>query len=148
MNYQFILWLVPLACVLHAWEERSGDWKGWTEKAFGLRLASWDVFYATSGTLILAAMVGALIGWRLPALALTIPAVLVIHALSLHVLPSLAQRRLAPGTVTAVLLYLPVTVWALYGAYLDGALGPHVVVISVLLGVLYSLRLETYVFTW
>jgi hypothetical protein len=41
-----------------------------------------------------------------------------------------------PGTITAVLLYLPVAAWAYYGAYLDGVLTPQVIVVSSLGGAL------------
>jgi len=41
---------------------------------------------------------------------------IVANALFFHILPTIVQGRVAPGTYTAVLLYVPFSSWALIGA--------------------------------
>jgi hypothetical protein len=48
-----------------------------------------------------------MIGWRLPEVSLTFPALALINSLFFHIGPPLVQRRFSPGTITAALLFLP-----------------------------------------
>lgn len=77
----------------------------------------------------------AAVGWRAPAFALSLPAALLINAAFVHVLPSITARRPNPGLITAVLLYLPISIWAYPAAAGDdGALDLGTPVLSALLG--------------
>ncbi len=77
-----------------------------------------------------------MIGWRLPEVSLTFPALALVNATFFHIGPTLVQRRFSPGTITAVLLFLPVGIWLYYAAYLDGALTVRLGVLSALGGAL------------
>jgi hypothetical protein len=70
--------------------------------------------------LFVAALFLAGIGWRLPALSLTIPAATLVNAVFFHILPTVVQHRVSPGVYTATLLYLPFSSWAFVGAWRDG----------------------------
>ena len=52
----------------------------------------------------------AMVGWKLPEFSLMISALIGINGL-IHLSGSLIKRRLFPGVVTGVLLYLPVSLW-------------------------------------
>ena len=75
-----------------------------------------------------------MIGWRLPEVSLTFPTLALVNALLFHIGPTVVQRRFSPGTITAVLLFLPVGIWSYYGAYLDGVLTIQIDVVSALGG--------------
>jgi len=66
-------------------------------------------FVAANSMLAVAALLLPRVGWRRPTLAIFF-----------HILPSILQSRVAPGTHTASLLYLPFSSWALVGATRDG----------------------------
>jgi len=53
-----------------------------------------------------------------------------------HIVPVLVTRIFSPGVITAVLLFLPVTAWIYYSAYLDGVLSSSTIVISSVSGAL------------
>lgn len=129
------LWVVTMGTALHVLDEHSMDWKAWAEQALGLRV-SWADFYVTNAAMLVAAVAGAHIGWRLPSVSLSVPALTVINALGLHLGPTVRQRRYAPGTVTALLVYLPAAAWAYEGARRDGVLTAGVAIRSLLGGAL------------
>ena len=77
-----------------------------------------------------------MIGWRFPTVALIFPAFMVVNALLFHVLPVLVTRIFSPGLFTALILFLPVTVWLYLGAWQDGVLTTGAVLISSVMGFL------------
>ena len=91
-------------------------------------------FWPTNGFLIVFGIAAAAVGWRAPAFALSLPAVLLVNTAFFHVLPSLTARRPNPGLFTAVLLYLPISIWAYVAAGDDGVLDAGTLVLSVILG--------------
>ncbi len=97
---------------------------------------TWSDFYVTKAIAVVTGISTAMIGWRLPEVSLTFPALALINALFFHIGPTLVQRRFSPGTITAVLLFLPVGIWSYYGAYLDGVLTLKASVLSTLGGAL------------
>ena len=55
------------------------------------------------------ALAGAAIGWWAPAVSLAIPAFFVLNAVFVHMMPSARDERLTQGTISAVVIYLPVS---------------------------------------
>ena len=119
--FAFVLWLMLFAYALHILEEHTLNWLGWARSTLKLDL-TWSDFYVTNAIVVVAGISTAMIGWRLPEVSLMFPALALINALFFHIGPTLVQRRFSPGTITAVLLFLPVGIWAYNGAYLDGVL--------------------------
>ena len=97
---------------------------------------TWSDFYVINAIVVVTGISTAMIGWRLPEVSLTFPALALINSLFFHVGPPLVQRRFSPGTITAALLFLPVGIWAYYGVYLDRVLTIRAGVLSALGGVL------------
>jgi hypothetical protein len=138
LSHEYVLWVVVIGCTLHVLEESVLEWVSVTRpmaSRFGVTI-TWSDFYVVNAAMIVGGIAGAMIGWRSPEISLMLPALTAINALPFHVGGSLAARRLVPGTITAVLIYLPVAAWAYYGAYLDGVLTTQVIVVSVLGGAL------------
>lgn len=61
---------------------------------------------------------------------------MVVNAILFHIAPVLVTRIFSPGVITAVLLFLPVTAWIYYNAYLDGVLTFSTVALSSVSGAL------------
>ena len=135
--HQWVLWVLFAATALHVVEEHALGWQGWAAGWLGGRLGvkpTWMDFWPTNGFLIVYGVAAAAVGWRAPAFALSVPAVLLINTAFFHVLPSVTARRPNPGCFTAVILYLPISVWAFVAAADDGVLGAGTLVLSVVLG--------------
>jgi hypothetical protein len=124
-THAWTLWVVAVSCALHALEEYATGWQAWARVALGIAMPT-EVFVAMNAVLAVAALGLAGVGWRRPALGLVIPAATLANALLFHILPTLVQRRVAPGLYTAALLYVPFSSWALIGAMRDGAPRPAV----------------------
>lgn len=136
MNHEYILWIALFAYALHIVEEYTFDWKGWAASVLKLPV-SWTHFALVNGAVVVLGIACASVGWALPGFALSLPALMVINATFFHVLPFIVTKgRFSPGLATAVILFYPISLWAYYGAYLDGILSAGVAVISVVLGAL------------
>jgi hypothetical protein len=133
----WVLWVLVTASALHVVEEHALGWQGWAARWLGGRLGvkpTWMDFWPTNGFLIVYGIAAAAVGRRAPAFALSLPAALLINTLSFHVLPSVTARRPNPGLFTAVLLYLPISIWAFVAAGDDGVLDAGTLALSVLVG--------------
>jgi len=138
MTHEYVLWVVVLGCSIHVVEESVLDWVKVSQPVaarFGVTV-TWSDFYVVNAAMIFGAIAGAMIGWRSPAISLMIPALTVVNAVIFHVAGSLVMRRFVPGTITAVLVYLPIAAWTYVGAGQDGVLTAPVILLSSLGGVL------------
>jgi hypothetical protein len=134
----WVLWILVAASALHVVEEHALGWQGWATQAFtriGVR-PTWTDFWATNAALIVIGVAAAATGWRAPAFALALPAVCIINALLFHLLPSLTARRINPGCLTAVALYLPIAAWCYIEAGNAGVLGAGTLLGSIAIGAL------------
>ena len=117
--HEWTLWVVALATAVHATEEYLSGWQQWAPATLGISLPA-SVFIPINAGLVLIALVLASIGWRRTAAALVIPFGTLINALFLHILPSILQGAIAPGTWSALFLYVPFSSWAIVAAWRDG----------------------------
>jgi len=135
VKHTYILWVMVVAYALHIVEEHNLDWKGWVK-----RNANFDVpladFYVVNAALIVGMIATAMIGWQLPELSLAPAALMFINGLLFHIGASLVKRQYSPGALTSLVLFLPIGMWAYYGAYLDGVLTTSVALWSIVLGAL------------
>jgi Protein of unknown function with HXXEE motif len=137
MGHEWVLWILLTASALHVVEEHALGWQGWASEAIGPRIGvvpTWTDFWATNGLLIVFGVSAAAVGWRAPGFALAFPALCLINAVLFHFLPTLQARRPNPGVFTALLLYLPIGVWAYAAASADGVLSGATLALSVLIG--------------
>ena len=100
---------------------------------FGVTFTTVDFFF-TATLLIFYALAGAAIGWWAPAVSLAVPALFIVNAVFLHMLPSARSDRLTPGTLSAIFIYLPVAAAMFWAAAEDGYLDFGTVVLAFVLG--------------
>jgi hypothetical protein len=135
MNHEYILWVMIVAYAMHIVEEHNLDWRGWVKRHANFDVSLAD-FYVVNAALVVGMIATAMIGWRLPELSLALAALMFINGLFFHLGASLVKRQYSPGALTALILFLPVSAWAYYGAYLDGVLTTSVALWSIVLGAL------------
>lgn len=90
-----------------------------------------------NGLFLLLCFVAALVGQKVPVFSLSIAGLCGINAMT-HVLGAARARRYAPGLLTGVFLYLPLSVLAYYLAIRSGQLSVWQGIGSVLLGLAYQ----------
>jgi hypothetical protein len=71
-----------------------------------------------------------------PSFALLLPALQWINGLFFHIIPSLIQKRISPGVVTACVLFLPISTYTYVGAWKDHVLTWDVFILSFIFGAL------------
>jgi hypothetical protein len=119
MTSEWTLWVVAVSCALHAAEEYFSGWQRWAYETLGIAMPT-ALFVVANTVLVILALVLARVGWRRSAASLVVPAATLMNAILFHILPTILQRRIAPGLVTAVLLYVPFSTWAYVAAWRDG----------------------------
>jgi hypothetical protein len=132
-NHEIWLWVAIAVYGVHILEEYMLDWKNWANHVMKLPVV-WPDFYVTNALVVVLGVVAAAIGWRLPAISLAFPALMVINAVFFHILPFAVTRKYSPGFATAVVLFLPVGLGLFYGAHHDGALSTATLVTAIALG--------------
>ncbi|MEA1053660.1 HXXEE domain-containing protein [Lamprobacter modestohalophilus] len=152
MSHDYILWIATFAYAFHVVEEYMFDWKNWAINVIKLPL-NWVHFSVVNAVVIIFGISCSSVAWSLPAYALSLPALMLINATLFHVLPFIKTKgRFSPGLGSAVLLFYPISIWAYYGAYLDGVLTVSTLTISFIIGailmaspiVMLKLRLHPY----
>jgi Protein of unknown function with HXXEE motif len=137
VEHDWMLWTLVTASAVHIVEERGMGWQGWAGTTLGPRLGvipTWLDFWATNMLLLVFGVSAASVGWRAPGFALAFPALCLLNAVLFHALPSLLAWRPNPGLVSALLLYLPLGIWAYAAAGSDGQLGAVNVILSIVIG--------------
>ena len=135
--HQWVLWVLLFASALHVVEEHALGWQGWASERLGPLLGAkptWADFWATNAALIVFGIAAAEVGWKAPAFALSFAALALINAVFFHIVPSVQARHPNPGCFTAVLLYVPIGIWAYAAAADDNRLDFGVVAGSILIG--------------
>lgn len=129
-EHEFTLWVVVMALGLHFLEEFALDLRTWLAYVLGVS-ATWEQFHLINAVVTLIAVGGAVVGWRRPELSLIMPAVVIVNAVAFHLGFSIIWWRYSPGTVSALLLFVPAGLWVFVGAHRDGVLTPRAVWVSV-----------------
>jgi hypothetical protein len=133
-----LLWILVFAYALHILEEYFMDWQSWAEQ-LARRPVSWTDFYLINAAVIIGGICMAVVGWQIPSFSLMLPALMLINGILVHLLPSLIRWQYAPGLVTAVVLFVPLGVWAFYTAFEDGVLTHQILLLASLGGVVLML---------
>lgn len=120
-THEFTLWVVVMVLGLHYLEEFAFDLRTWLEAVLRVPV-TWEQFHLVNAVVTLMAIGGGLVGWRRPDLSLIIPAILLVNAIVFHLGFSVLWRAYSPGTISALLLFVPAGVWCFVGARRDGVL--------------------------
>ena len=137
-SHDYILWIATLAYALHVMEEFAFDWKTWAVKVMGFDV-DWPLFYVTNAAVMVGGICLSMIGWRWPEVSLAFPALMLINAVFLHVVPIIRYRQFSPGIFTAVFLFFPIGIAAYVLAANDQVLTPSALIISLLIGAFFMI---------
>jgi len=99
----------------------------------------WPLFYVTNAAVIVGGMSLSMIGWRWPEVSLGFPALMLINAVFLHIIPIIRHRQFSPGVFTSVILFFPIGIAAYVLAANDQVLFPSTVIISLLIGAAFMI---------
>ena len=132
-THEHVLWILVIAFAAHVLEEYRLGWVEWASSALGLHVDAARFFLVNAAAMVMA-IAAAMIGWRSAEVSLLLPASLLANAIFFHILPTIVQGRFSPGTITAVVLYLPLIAWTYRCAWRDGVLTRRALAISSVLG--------------
>ena len=82
--HDYLLWLTLAAYAVHVLEEATLNWKAWAINALHLTNVEWSIFDIANMAVMFIAIGAAMIGWKLPAFALIIPALMLINGIFFH----------------------------------------------------------------
>lgn len=111
--------LLLAAAVLHVAEEYTRDWVGWMRTYGFVKSVTRKQFVVINALFLFLMLMSAFYGDRYPVFGLSTAALLFINAW-FHIFPSIWLGKYTPGLVTAVLLYLPLPIWAYWRVWSAG----------------------------
>jgi hypothetical protein len=137
----WVLWVFVGAAAIHVVEE-FGFPGGFLEtmRRFSPRFApsvTTSLAVIINGLFLLLCITGAIVGDRSPFLGLSIASLLFLNAL-MHIEGSIRAKGYAPGLISGILLYLPLSSYAAYLLAASGRLTLTESIAAALLGVLYQ----------
>jgi hypothetical protein len=124
MQNDYLLWIATAFYAAHILEEFAFDWRSWASKGINLPV-NWQWFHIVNAAVVILGICCASIGWRLPEFSLIYPALMTINAVFFHILSSVILRRIFPGVITALVLFLPIVTAIYAAAAQDGVLTPR-----------------------
>ena len=139
-THEFTLWVVVMVLGLHFLEEFALDLRTWLQGVLQVPV-TWEQCHLVNVAVTLTAIGGAVIGWRKPELSLIMPAIVIGNAFVFHLGFSILFRSYSPGTLSALLLFVPAGLWCFIGAHRDGVLTRRAVYVSVAAAVFVHLWL-------
>lgn len=129
-----IFWLVLAVSAIHVVEEYTGGWVRFVNSFHNpIRHTTMGAFYLVNGIFILLCALAALLNASFIIFSLSIAALLFINAL-IHIGGTVKLKRYNPGVITAVLLYLPLSIYSYYLYDQAGLLDSTNLILSALLG--------------
>ena len=160
----WLAWAATLVYLLHQFEEHGIDAEGVPYAFRGLLCASFGFADATTcpipeafitavniPVVWMAGPISALLGYRWPAIALSYFSVPAVNAIA-HIGPAMAAGSYNPGLLTAVLLFLPLSLWTFRIALRRPGLGLRAVAATIVGGVVLHavlmLSLKAYLAGW
>lgn len=129
-THEFTLWVVVMVLGLHFLEEFALDLRTWLQVVLQVPV-TWEQCHLVNAAVTLMAIGGAVIGWRKPELSLIMPAIVIVNAIAFHLGFSIVWRSYSPGTLSALLLFVPAGLWCYIGAHRDGVLTRRAIYVSV-----------------
>ena len=134
MTLTTLAWLALAAYGFHIMEEFTFDWRNWARAAIGLPV-EWSDFYVTNAIVIALLIVQAELAATLPWTTLIAATEMLINAVFFHIVQMIRLKgRFSPGTITAVVLFIPLGIAMWRRAYEDGSLDTATVLIGAIGG--------------
>jgi hypothetical protein len=134
-SHSYILWIAVFAFAAHMVEAYFTDFIGWLKKTMHFKDVTPTHFFTVQAFGLVTGFATAMVGWNAPSFSLLFPAALILAGL-VHIVMSLVHRKMMPGLLTAVVLFIPIGIAAFVLANWDGALSWRAGALSVLWAVL------------
>ncbi|MBN1531857.1 MAG: HXXEE domain-containing protein [Spirochaetes bacterium] len=133
VDFNWIFRIAVAVSVVHVLEEYRFHWVAFANRYVpGITPGQ---FAAVNIVFIAYTVAGAMAGTGCPVFSMSVPALLFINSF-FHIVPSLMKRGYTPGLISAILLYIPLSVYAFVRALDEGLLSPAGAVASFALGIL------------
>ena len=111
MTITTMAWLAMAAYAFHILEEYSFDWRNWARGVLGLPV-EWSDFFVTNAVVVALGIAQAALADTLPLAALSFAWLMLINAVFFHIMPFIVKKgRFSPGLITAVVLFIPLSVF-------------------------------------
>jgi hypothetical protein len=134
MTMTTLAWLGMAAYAMHILEEYALDWRNWARNVLGLPV-EWSDFYVTNAVVVALGIAQAMLAPTLPLIVLSYAGLEFINAVLMHVRPFIQSKgRFSPGLVSAVCLFLPLSVATYWTAWVTGIAGAGELVLGLLIG--------------
>ncbi len=153
LDLPWLVWLGLAACLLHAFEEHGIDLRGVPYAFRGAMCAALGyrdpiscpvplsfITTANVGAVWGAGLLSALLARRWPSIGLSVFAVPLVNAL-VHIGAAVGEGRYNPGLLTACIVFLPLSLWALFVAVTRAGIAKHALAFVVAGGVIFHLIL-------
>lgn len=127
------LWALTVAYSAHILEEYILDWKIWAEQTSGIKMA-WSEFFVANFAVIILGISCSVVGFQCPVFAYLFVGLTTVNAIFAHIGTTIVKRKFSPGTITSVVLFLPISIWAYLVADEKGVLTVCFMLISLVGG--------------
>ncbi|MFB0561951.1 MAG: HXXEE domain-containing protein [Candidatus Lokiarchaeia archaeon] len=129
------------AAVIHVFEEYFKGFIDWMKETYPGGTKS--LFIVVNAVFIILCVLAALINVAIPFFSLSIAGLLFINPL-IHIGGTIRYRRYAPGVVSAILLYIPLSLYAYYLYAEAGLVTLIVFILSVVLAIVWQVTPLSY----
>lgn len=114
-------WILTAAYAGHILEEYVLDWRKWAQETSKLKL-EWTEFFVANFAVIILGICCSVIGFDCPVFSFMFVGLAATNALFAHIGTTIIKRKFSPGTITSILLFIPVCAWAYIAAGEKGIL--------------------------
>src|SRR5262245_14221056 len=129
----WVLWAIVAAIGVHIIEEYALNFPAWSARGFGMPV-TWEDFHLVNFGVIVYSIGCAAIGWRAPAISLSAASLVVLNAVGFHLAFSILSGLYSPGTISALLVFVPSGLWAYLAAHRAGVLTRRSLPVSIGIG--------------
>ena len=133
VNASTIFWIILLVSMVHVFEEYFGGFVKMMQEYGPMEGMTKNLFLTVNAVFILLCALAAIINVSVPIYSLSIVALIFINSF-IHIGAAIRVRGYAPGIITAVLLYMPISAYTYLLYFQATLLDPIVFGLSFMLG--------------
>jgi hypothetical protein len=104
-------WILTAAYAGHIFEEYVLDWRKWVQETSKLKL-EWTEFFVANFAVIVLGICCSVVGFDCPLFSYMFVGLAATNAIFAHIGTTIVKRKFSPGTITSILLFVPVCTWA------------------------------------
>jgi hypothetical protein len=104
-------WILAVAYAGHILEEYVLNWRKWAQETSKIKL-EWTEFFVANFAVIVLGISCSVVGFECPIFSYMFVGLAAINALFAHIGTTIIKRKFSPGTITLILLFIPVCTWA------------------------------------